>query len=88
MRDNDAPLATPLELLQACILKAHIQIFCGHASECIKTPDSYMLLDPLYPEILLQFLAEARLAPGDFEAAAGVLATAPRPQSGGGDVPT
>ncbi|MEK1929680.1 MAG: tetratricopeptide repeat protein, partial [Pararhizobium sp.] len=57
----------------ARVLKAHIQIFSGLASEAVQTLESYMQLDPFYPEIALQFLAEAQLSLGRFDLAAETL---------------
>jgi adenylate cyclase len=58
---------------EARVLKAHIQIFSGLPSEAVETLESYMQLDPFYPEIALQFLAEAQLSLGRFDLAAETL---------------
>lgn len=51
------------------LLRAHVQIFSGLGAEAVATLDDYMKIDPLYPEIALHFLAEARIVRGDFELA-------------------
>ena len=38
--------------------------FSGDAAGAINTIDAYMRLDPLYPDIALYFLAEARICAG------------------------
>jgi TolB-like protein/Flp pilus assembly protein TadD len=53
----------------ARVMKAHAQVFIGLPAEAIATLDDYMRLDPLFPEIALQFLAEARFALGEYELA-------------------
>jgi adenylate cyclase len=53
----------------ARLLRAHVQIFSGLAADAIATLDSYMQFDPLYPEIALQFLAEAQFALHQFDRA-------------------
>jgi adenylate cyclase len=57
----------------ARLLKAHAQIFRGLPADAIEALDDYMRLDPLYPEIALQFLAEARFALGEYELALEVI---------------
>jgi len=52
---------------------ANIQFYGGDAAGALKTMDSYMRLDPLYPEIALYFLAQAQEALGQFDAAVGTL---------------
>jgi TolB-like protein/class 3 adenylate cyclase len=54
-------------------LMSHILIFSGRAEEAIKTIETNMRLDPVYPEITLHFLAEARFSLGDFEGAVEAL---------------
>ena len=54
-------------------LMSHIQIFTGKAAEAIKTIETNMRLDPLYPEVTLYFLAEASFSLGDFDAAVAAL---------------
>ena len=53
----------------ARVLKAHAQIFIGLPADAIETLDDYMQLDPMFPEIALQFLAEARFALGEYDLA-------------------
>ncbi|MBD9372218.1 adenylate/guanylate cyclase domain-containing protein [Rhizobium sp. ARZ01] len=55
------------------MLKAHIEMFNGLPAQSIETLDTYMKLDPLYPEIALQFLAEAQFLLGRFDLAADTL---------------
>jgi adenylate cyclase len=54
-------------------LMAHIQIFSGNAADALDTLTANMRLDPVYPEITLYFLAEARFSLGDFEQAVAAL---------------
>jgi adenylate cyclase len=49
--------------------KAHIQIFAGDPGAAVETLAHSMRLDPHYPEILLQFLADARFSLGQYAAA-------------------
>jgi adenylate cyclase len=55
------------------IATAHIQIFAGQPAAAIDTIDAYMRLDPLYPDIALFFLAEARISLGQFDRAIDAL---------------
>ena len=48
---------------------ARILTFSGDANGAINTLDAYMRLDPLYPDMLLYFLAEARFSLGHFDEA-------------------
>jgi TolB-like protein/Flp pilus assembly protein TadD len=48
---------------------AHIQIFDGDAAQALETLDLSMRLDPHYPEILLQFIADAHFSLGDYQQA-------------------
>ena len=52
---------------------AHIEIFGGDAAAAIELLDAYMRLDPHYPDIALQFLAEAHISLGQFDDAVPVL---------------
>lgn len=52
---------------------AHIQVFGGQAAEAVDTIDAYMRLDPLYPDLVLQFLAEAQFSLGQVEEAVAAL---------------
>jgi adenylate cyclase len=58
---------------EARLLRSHIQIFSGLAAEAVETLRDFMQLDPLYPEIALQFLAEAQFSLGQFELAADTI---------------
>lgn len=55
------------------MLKAHIEMFNGNPAKSIETLDTYMKLDPVYPEIALQFLAEAQFLLRKFDLAADTL---------------
>ena len=48
---------------------AHILTYSGHAAGAINTIDAYMRLDPFYKDIVLYFLAEARISLGQFDQA-------------------
>ena len=68
-RDLDRALAEAQRCLalepnsaEGHLAASHVQIFAGEAAAAIETLDAYMLLDPHYPEIALQFLAEARIS--------------------------
>ena len=50
-------------------LMSHIQIFNGRPADAIKTIEANMRLDPVYPEITLYFLAEARFSLGEYDRA-------------------
>ena len=52
---------------------AYIEIFAGDPAAAIELIDAYMRLDPHYPDIALQFLAEARISQGRYEEAVVVL---------------
>jgi adenylate cyclase len=58
---------------QSYLTIARILIFSGDAVGAIDTIDAYMRLDPLYQDIALHFLAEARVALGQFDEAVAVL---------------
>ena len=45
---------------------AHCEIFAGNASAAIELLDAYTRLDPHYPDIALQFLAEAHISLGQY----------------------
>ena len=53
----------------ARLLKAHAEIFSGLPADAVETLKISMQLDPLYPEIALHFLAEARFALDEFDLA-------------------
>jgi adenylate cyclase len=48
------------------MLMAHVQIFSGDPAGALETLDASMRLDPHYPEITLQFLADARFSLGEY----------------------
>ena len=52
---------------------ARILTFSGDAAGAINTIDAYMRLDPLYPDMALYFLAEARISLGQFDEAVTAL---------------
>jgi adenylate cyclase len=52
---------------------AHILTYSGHPRAAIETIDAYMQLDPFYKDIVLYFLAEARISLGQFEQAISAL---------------
>jgi adenylate cyclase len=54
-------------------MMAHVQIFSGDPAGALETLDTYMRLDPHYPEIVLQFLADARFSLGEYEQAIAAL---------------
>ncbi len=62
-------LALSPNSIDLLMLMAHIQIFSGDPASALETLDASMLLDPHYPEVLLQFLADARFSLGDYEQA-------------------
>lgn len=50
-------------------LMAHVQTFSGDPAGALETLDAVMRLDPHYPEVLLQFLADAHFSLGAYEQA-------------------
>jgi TolB-like protein/Tfp pilus assembly protein PilF len=63
-----APSSVDLHLLMA-----HVQIFAGDPAGALVTLEASMRLDPHYPELLLQFMADARFSLGDYGQAIAVL---------------
>ena len=55
------------------LLSAHVQIFGGEAAKAVETLDAYMRLDPYFPELVLQFLAGARISLGLYDQAIAAL---------------
>ncbi|SEI17752.1 TolB amino-terminal domain-containing protein [Rhizobium tibeticum] len=49
--------------------KAHMQIFSGDPADALETLDVVMRLDPHYPEVLLQFRAEALFSLDEYQQA-------------------
>ena len=79
-RNIDAALAEAQQCLtlapnsaEGHISTAYIEIFAGNAAAAIETIDAYMRLDPHYPDIALQVLAEAHISLGQYEEAVVVL---------------
>ena len=75
-RDLDQALVESLRCLElepnsaeGHLATAHAQIFSGDATAAVETMDAYMRLDPHFPDIVLQFLAEANISLGQFELA-------------------
>lgn len=62
-------LALAPSSVELLMVKAHIQIFSGDPAAALGTLDAAMRLDPLYPEIVLQFVADARFSLGEYELA-------------------
>lgn len=60
-------------LAEGHLTAAHARIFRGEAAAALGSLDTYMRLDPHYPDITLHFLAEAHISLGQFEEAAAVL---------------
>ena len=52
---------------------AHAQIFGGDPAAAIERIDAYMKLNPLYPDLVLHFLAEAYISQRQFELAVAAL---------------
>ncbi len=48
------------------MLMAHVQIFSGDPAGALEALDASMRLDPLYPELVLQFLADAHFSLGEY----------------------
>jgi len=51
------------------LLRSHILMFSGRGEAAIEVLDDYMAIDPLYPDIALHFVAEARFLLRQFELA-------------------
>ncbi|WP_271899566.1 adenylate/guanylate cyclase domain-containing protein [Candidatus Phyllobacterium onerii] len=66
-------LALSPNSIDLLMLMAHIQIFSGDPKGALETLDASMLLDPHYPEVLLQFLADAHFSLADYEQAVTAL---------------
>jgi len=58
---------------EGCLALAHAQIFDGQAEAALDTIDTYMKLDPHYPDLTLHFLAEAHISLGQYEDALAAL---------------
>ena len=66
-------LALAPSLTRTQLLASHVQLFDGRAAAAVEFLNRYMQLDPLHPEIMLQFLAEAQFQLGEFELAIATL---------------
>jgi adenylate cyclase len=55
------------------ILLAAVQIYAGNPADALTTLGALMRLDPHYPDIALQFLADARFSLGEYELAVGAI---------------
>jgi TolB-like protein/DNA-binding response OmpR family regulator len=80
LRDHDRALAEAQRCValapnfaEGHLAIAHILFYSDNASAAINMIDAYMRLDPLYKEFALYFLAEARLALGQFDEAIAAL---------------
>ena len=60
-------------LAEGHLTLARIMIYTGDGAAAIKTIDAYMRLDPLYPDLTLYFLAEARISLGQLDDAVAAL---------------
>ncbi len=76
-RDLDGALAETRRGLQISpnsvyllLLLTSVQIYAGEPAAALKTIDECMRLDPHYPDIALQFLADAHFSLGDYGPAA------------------
>jgi adenylate cyclase len=58
---------------EAHLAMAHVLIYSGDAAGAIDSLDTGMRLDPLYRDIALYFLAEARISLGQFDEAVAAL---------------
>ncbi|HEY1943370.1 MAG TPA: adenylate/guanylate cyclase domain-containing protein [Roseiarcus sp.] len=59
--------------VELLILMANVQIYSGDPASALATLDASMRLDPHYPDIVLQFVADARFSLGEYAQAVGVL---------------
>ena len=66
-------LALSPNSVDSMILLASIQIYAGDPADALTTLDALMRLDPHYPDIALQFLADARFSLGEYELAVGAI---------------
>jgi len=62
-------LALSPNSVELLILLANVQIFAGKPADALVTLDESTRLDPHYPDIALQFLADARFSLGHYEEA-------------------
>ena len=66
-------LALAPNLAEGHMAMAHIQICSGDAAGAIDTINTCVRLDPHYPDLVLYFLAEARISLGQFDEAVAAL---------------
>ena len=66
-------LALAPSLAEGHLAIAHILICSGSAAAAIDAIDAYMRLDPIYSDLMLYFLAEARISLGQFDEAVAAL---------------
>jgi TolB-like protein/class 3 adenylate cyclase len=66
-------LALSPNSVELMILLAAVQIYTGNPAGALTTLDASMRLDPHYPDIALQFLADARFSLSEYELAVGAL---------------
>ena len=66
-------LALSPNSVELMILLASVQIYAGDPADALTTLDALMRLDPHYPDIALQFVADARFSLGEYELAVGAI---------------
>ena len=66
-------LALSPSYVELMLLLATIQIYAGKSADALATLDDLMRLDPHYPDIALQFVADARFSLGEYELAVGAI---------------
>jgi tetratricopeptide (TPR) repeat protein len=66
-------LALAPNSVEILMVMAHVQIFSGEPAAALETLDAAMRLDPHYPEIVLQFVADARFSLGQYAEAMSML---------------
>jgi adenylate cyclase len=79
-RDLDRALAEAERCLalmpnspEGYLTMSHAQIFAGDAAAALETINTYMTLDPHFPDLTLHFLAEAHISLGQYEEAVDAL---------------
>jgi adenylate cyclase len=66
-------LALSPNSVELMILLGTVQIYAGDPADALTTLDALMRLDPHYPDIALQFVADARFSLGEYELAVGAI---------------
>ena len=66
-------LALSPNSVELMILLASVQIYAGDPADALTTLDALMRLDPHYPDIALQLVADARFSLGEYELAVGAI---------------